>query len=51
MLEIKTEIEIESTPERVWSILVNFPEHPQWNPFIRSIQGSAEKGERLTISV
>ena len=51
MHEIKTEIEIESTPERVWSILLNFPEHPQWNPFIRSIQGSAEKGERLTISV
>jgi hypothetical protein len=51
MHEIKTEIEIESTPERVWSILLNFPEHRQWNPFIRSIQGSAEKGERLTISV
>jgi hypothetical protein len=50
-VEIKTEIEIESTPERVWSILSNFPEHSRWNPFIRSMQGSAEKGQRLTISV
>jgi len=51
MHQIKTEIEIESTPERVWSILLNFLEYPQWNPFIRSVQGSAEKGQRLTISV
>jgi hypothetical protein len=51
MHQIKTEIEIESTPEHVWSILSNFLEYPQWNPFIRSVQGSVEKGQQLTISV
>jgi hypothetical protein len=33
------------------SNLLNFPEYSQWKPFIRSIRGYAEKGERLTISV
>ena len=48
MLEIKTEIEIAATAERVWSILTNFSAYPQWNPFIRSISGTVKTGERLT---
>jgi hypothetical protein len=51
MHELRTEIEIESTPERVWSILLDFPSHAQWNPFVRSIQGVAKVGERLTVLV
>jgi hypothetical protein len=49
MHEIKTEIEIGSTPERVWSILLDFSTHPEWNPFIRSIAGDPKPGERLTV--
>ncbi|MCK9397442.1 MAG: SRPBCC domain-containing protein [Methylobacter sp.] len=48
MHEIKTEIEIAATPERVWSILIDFIAYPQWNPFIRSINGVIKTGERLT---
>lgn len=51
MHEIRTEIEIESTPERVWSILVDFAAHSRWNPFVRSIKGAAKNGERLTIFI
>jgi hypothetical protein len=51
MYEISTEIEIESTPERIWSILIDFPAHPGWDPFVRSIEGIAEKGERLKVSI
>jgi len=51
MHEIKTEIEIESTPERIWSILTDFPAYSNWNPFVRSIEGSVEKGARLTVSI
>lgn len=50
MHEIKTCIEIESTPEEVWAILVDFPAHSKWNPFIRSIEGTAKEGERLKVS-
>jgi hypothetical protein len=51
MYEIKTEIDIRSTPERVWSILTDFPAQSSWNPFIRSIEGPVEPGARLTVSV
>ncbi len=51
MHEIRTEIEIEATPERVWSILLNFPSHPVWKPFVRSIKGVAKVGGRLTVAI
>lgn len=47
MHRIRTEIEIEAEAERVWSILVDFPSYPDWNPFIRSISGLANVGEQL----
>ena len=51
MLEIRTDIEIASEPELLWSILTDFAAYPQWNPFVRSIQGEAKTGERLSVSV
>jgi hypothetical protein len=51
MHEIRTQIDIASTPERLWSILTEFSAYPGWNPFIRSIEGAVEKGERLTVSI
>jgi hypothetical protein len=51
MHEIQTEIDIESTPERLWSILTNFAAQSSWNPFIRSIQGAVATGARLTVSI
>ena len=51
MHEIRTSIEIESTPENVWTILTDFAAHPEWNPFIRSNEGTAKAGERLKVSI
>ena len=51
MLELRTDIEISSTPERVWSILTDFDSYPGWNPFIRSIEGIARVGNRLNVSI
>ena len=51
MHEVRTEIEIEATPERVWGILLDFPSHPEWNPFVRSIKGVAKVGDRLTVFI
>lgn len=51
MHELRTEIEIEATPVRVWSILLDFPSYPDWNPFVRSVKGTAKEGDRLTISI
>ena len=37
--EIKTEIVIHATPEKIWKILTDFGNYPQWNPFIVSVTG------------
>ena len=42
--EIKTEILINATPEKVWTILTNFDNYPNWNPFIKSIKGEVKVG-------
>jgi len=49
MKEISTSIEIAASPERVWRVLTDFASYPQWNPFIRSIEGRLQKGTRLKV--
>jgi hypothetical protein len=51
MKEIKTEIFISSSKEKVWKILTNFSQYPEWNPFIRSLEGSAIKDTRLVATL
>ncbi len=45
---LHTEIEIEATPETVWSILTDLDAYADWNPFITSSKGVIAVGERLT---
>jgi hypothetical protein len=45
--EIKTEILIHATPAQVWAKLMDFLNYPKWNPFIRSIRGEAQIGQRI----
>lgn len=45
--QIRTEIVIHATPAKVWSILTDFKSYPQWNPFIKTIEGKAEQGTKL----
>jgi hypothetical protein len=49
--EIKTEILIHATPERVWSILANFENYPNWNPFITTIKGDVKVGNKITARI
>ena len=51
MIEIRTEIDIAATPACVWEILLDFPAHADWNPFVRSITGTPQVGERLVVSI
>ncbi len=46
--EINTEIVINSTPEKIWSILTDFEKYPTWNPFIKSITGDVAVGNKIT---
>lgn len=49
--EITTSAEIAATPERVWSILLDFAAYPKWNPFIRTISGTPLIGNRLAVKI
>ena len=46
--EIHTEISINATPEKVWAILTDFDNYPNWNPFIKSISGDVRVGNKIT---
>jgi len=49
--QLQTQIEINSSPERVWSILMDFPGYARWNPFVRMIAGVAAAGETLNVEL
>jgi hypothetical protein len=51
MHEITTTMEINAPPRSVWKVLVDFQAHPQWNPFVRSIEGSPREGETLKVFI
>jgi hypothetical protein len=51
MFEIVSSIEINAPPSRVWNVLTDFAQFPDWNPFVRYIEGEPRKGERLRVTI
>lgn len=49
--EIKTQILINASPNKVWFALTNFEQYPDWNPFILYVKGDVKEGKRIKISV
>ncbi len=50
-MEIKTQITIEANAEKVWDILTQFDQYPNWNPFIKSITGDVKAGNKITTRI
>lgn len=50
-LEIKTKIRINAPPEKVWEILTNFDAYPNWNPFIKYIEGQVCVGNKISVRI
>ncbi|MGB1039418.1 MAG: SRPBCC family protein [Flavobacteriales bacterium] len=50
-LELKTQIQINATPDEIWKQLIDFSSYPYWNPFITSIKGTPELGNQLKASI
>ena len=50
-MEIKKEVIINATPEKVWAVLTDFKSYPAWNPFIKSVEGKVEVGNKLTVTI
>jgi len=45
--EIKTEILIHASCQKVWSVLTNINDYPNWNPFITSFVGELKIGNKI----
>jgi hypothetical protein len=51
MFEIVTTIDIDAKPSRVWNTLTDFAHFPDWNPFVRYVEGEPREGERLRVTI
>jgi hypothetical protein len=49
--ELRTFVDIDATPERVWEVLTDVPAWPEWNLFIASAEGTFVVGRRLSLSM
>jgi demethylmenaquinone methyltransferase / 2-methoxy-6-polyprenyl-1,4-benzoquinol methylase len=48
---LAAQVEIEAPPERVWGVLTDFADYPDWNPFMFSVEGRPKVGQRLRITM
>ena len=48
---LRTDVDIDATPERVWEVLTDLAAYPAWNPFIVRAEGVVEAGRRLTLTM
>lgn len=48
---IQTEVVINASAFKVWQVLTDFEEYPQWNPFIHQVTGAALPGQQLMIEL
>lgn len=51
MKELRTEIQIKATPEKIWSVLTDFRKYPEWNPMIKLFDGKLIEGEKVTVKL
>jgi hypothetical protein len=49
--DLRREIEIDAPPAAVWRIVTDFGAYGDWNPFMRSIEGDARRGGKLTVRI
>jgi hypothetical protein len=45
---LRTELEIDATPDQVWGVLADRESYPDWNPFIVSSTGDLVVGSTIT---
>ena len=50
MPETVTDIIIDASVDKVWQVLSDFAAYPEWNPYIRRMDGSLESGGSLHVT-
>ena len=51
MKELRTEVQINAPPERVWNVLTAFDLFNEWNPFMTRAEGEIQEGARLQVHI
>jgi len=51
MRRIVTAVDIDAPAVAIWQVLTDFAAYPEWNPFIRRIEGEARVGARLSVTM
>ncbi len=51
MKEIKTDIIINATPDKVWKVLTNFGDYPNWNPFLKWLRGNVKTNNKIEVRI
>ncbi|WP_396189282.1 SRPBCC family protein [Flavobacterium sp.] len=51
MKKIETKIVINAPIDFVWNALMDFENHPNWNPFIKHISGNTSKNSKLQVHI
>src|SRR5947209_17565129 len=51
MKTLQATVDINAPVHRVWSVLSDVAAYPEWNPFIRRIEGTLQPGSRLTVRI
>ncbi len=51
MRELQASIEIEAGPERGWEVLTDGAACPEWNPFVRRLEGRLEPDSTLEVRI
>lgn len=49
--QISTTITINAPADVVWKVLTDFGQYPNWNPFIKSIEGNPAEGKTITTRI
>ncbi|WP_173682163.1 SRPBCC domain-containing protein [Clostridium saccharoperbutylacetonicum] len=42
---------INSTVDKVWTILTDFDSYPNWNPFIKYLKGTPKEGNKIEVKI
>ena len=46
-----TEIRINASAQKIWSVFTDFERYPEWNPFIKSLKDQPKKGSTIEVKL
>jgi hypothetical protein len=49
--EISTRILIDAPAHKVWEVLTDFSAYPAWNPFVKSLIGEVQPGNKIKVAL